>query len=97
MGAFLQVNAGSVVGVNGRAAKKFCRKLMKQDLLQLCGERMPTGWMCAGPGWAPCADDVVRGMGREYAERIFVENPREDCDCAANKRMTEKRSWRNKR
>ena len=28
------------------------------------------------PRLGACADEVVRRMGREYAERIFVENPR---------------------
>ena len=75
MGAFLQVNAGSVVGVNGRTAKKFCRKLMKQDLLQFVGtdaHRIDV----RRPMLSPCVDYVVRKMGKEYAKKIFIENPK---------------------
>ncbi len=75
MGAFLQVNAGSVVGANGRTAKKFCRKLMKQDLLQFVGtdaHRIDV----RRPMLSPCVDYVVRKMGKEYAKKIFIENPK---------------------
>lgn len=75
MGVFLQVNAGSVLGENGRAAKKFCRKLMKQDLLHYVGSDAHRVDV-RRPRLGACADEVVRRMGREYAERIFVENPR---------------------
>lgn len=74
-GAFLQVNAESVIGDNGRTAKKFCRKLMKQDLLHYVGtdaHRIDV----RRPMLGPCADYVIRKMGKDYARKIFIENPK---------------------
>ena len=75
MGAFIQVNAGSILGESGHGVKKFCRRLMREDLLHFVGSdahRMDV----RKPNLRPCVDYVTRVMGEDYAEEIFVENPK---------------------
>lgn len=75
LGAMIQVNAGSIVGDNGRGAKRFCRKLMKEDLLHFVGtdaHRMDI----RRPMLEPCVNYIIRKMGKDYARQIFVENPK---------------------
>ena len=54
MGIRMQVNAGSILGSNGRSVKRYCRKLMKRDLLDFAGsdahdtlQRPPSIGACA--------------------------------------------------
>ncbi len=75
-GAFLQVNAGSILGDNGSKIKRFCRKLMKRDLLHYVGSDAHRTDV-RRPILGPCADYVVRKMGKDYAEKIFIENPKQ--------------------
>ncbi len=75
MGAFIQVNAGSIIGDGGRNVKRFCKKLMKEDLLHFVGtdaHRIDI----RRPIIKPCVDYVIKKMGEDYAREIFVENPR---------------------
>lgn len=76
MGAKIQVNAGSIIGEYGRKPKKFCRSLMRENLLGFVGsdahntsDRAPNIGICAGY--------VAKKMGEEYARRIFHDNPME--------------------
>lgn len=75
MGALMQINADSILGKNGLGAKNYCRKLMKYDLLHFAGSD------CHGStsritriGEAFCY--VTKKMGNDYANEIFVNNPR---------------------
>lgn len=74
MGAFIQVNAGSITGDDGRKVKSFCKKLMKNDFLHFIGtdghdvKERP-------PHMAACAAYMEKKMGAEYTRRILVENP----------------------
>ena len=73
MGAKLQVNVESILGKYTWGAKRYCRKLMKEDLLSFVGSdshntktRIPN----IGAGVA-C---VSKKMGEAYANRIFHDN-----------------------
>ncbi len=75
-GARIQVNAGSILGRSGKKIQKFCRRLMKYDLLSYIGsdahdvtERPPR--------MGECASYLEKKMGRDYAEQILVRNPSE--------------------
>ena len=75
-GARIQVNAGSILGRDGKQIQKFCRRLMKYDLLSYVGsdahdtaERRPR--------MGECASYLEKKMGRDYAEQILVRNPAE--------------------
>lgn len=74
MGAQIQIGASSIVGENGFIMKKFCKKLMKMDLLHYVGsdahnltDRKP----CMGK----CAAYMQKMMGRAYTRRIMNRNP----------------------
>lgn len=74
LGAEIQVNADSVLGMDGRAVKKFCKKLMKADQIDYIGSDVhDTKNRASHIG--KCAKYVERKMGTDYAVRIFYENP----------------------
>ncbi len=83
MGARLQVNVESILGKYTWGAKRYCRKLMKEDLLGFVGSdshntktRIPN--IGAGAAY------VSKKMGEAYAERIFHDNPMEILRDAGN-------------
>lgn len=74
MGALIQLNAGSVIGEEGWKIKKFCLELMKKDLVDFIasdthniGDRKLN--------LKKSASYVLNKMGKQYAERIFFNNP----------------------
>lgn len=74
MGAYMQVNADSILGKSGFYTKRFCRKLMKEDLLHFVGSD------CHDSQYRICRTGeayrkVASKMGQEYADKIFIENP----------------------
>ena len=75
LGATIQINADSVLGYDGRKIKKFCLDLMKQDYLDFVASdahNMDERKMHLGKS----ASYIEKKMGKEYAKRIFLENPR---------------------
>lgn len=75
MGVCIQVNTDSITGKDGSAPKKFCRNLMKEDLLDFVGTD-GHGKNKRVPEIAKCYRQVAKNMGAEYADRIFIENPK---------------------
>lgn len=76
MGAKIQVNAGSIIGESGRKTKKFCRSLMKENLLGFVGSDAHNT-RDRVPNIGVCAEYVAKKMGEEYVRRIFHDNPLE--------------------
>ena len=75
LGAQIQINADSVLGYEGHTIKKFCAGLMKDDLVDFIGSdahNLEGRKMNLGK----CAIYVRKKMGQDYAEEIFVDNPR---------------------
>lgn len=80
LGARIQVNADSVLGYEGRKIKKFCLDLMEQDYLDFVASdahNMNKRKMHLGEG----ASYIEKKMGKEYAKKIFLENPRSIWNC----------------
>ncbi len=79
MGAGIQINADAVLGEDGRAAKKFCRKLIKEDLVDYIGSDAHN--MKDRP---PRMGEVIRLLrkkaGEGYVEHIFHDNPQRIID-----------------
>ena len=76
MGAYIQMNADSISGVEGWGMKRFCKKVMKQNLLHFVGsDAHNTG--DRKPQMGRCAQYMEKTMGREYADKILIRNPRE--------------------
>ena len=75
LGAQIQINADSVLGYEGHTIKKFCAGLMKDKLVDFIGSdahNLEGRKMNLGK----CATYVRKKMGQDYAEEIFVDNPR---------------------
>ena len=74
MGALVQLNAGSVLGEEGWKLKLFCLDLMKKDLVDfIASDTHNTSDRKLN--LKKCASYVTKKMGKQYAERIFFNNP----------------------
>lgn len=74
LGACIQVNADSVLGRQGWKQKRFCRELMKKDLVDIiASDAHRAEWRV--PDLGDCRAYVTRKMGRSYARRIFETYP----------------------
>lgn len=76
MGAYIQVNAGSILGEHGRKCKKFCSRLRKEDLIHLIGSDAH-GDQVRPPRIGACAAYLKKKCGSAYVEQIFCANPGE--------------------
>lgn len=75
LGARIQLNAGSVLGEEGWKQKQFCQQLMKNgavDFIASDTHNLSSRKM----NLKKCASYVSRKMGKRYAQKIFIENPR---------------------
>ena len=73
MGAYLQVNTGSITGSYGRSVKKFLREVLKAHLVQLVGTDA-LGSERRTPKMQEAYKEVVKRCGEEYADQIFGQN-----------------------
>lgn len=73
MGAYLQVNTGSITGRYGRSVKKFLREVLKAHLVQLVGTDAH-GSERRTPKMQEAYKEVVKRCGEEYADQIFGQN-----------------------
>lgn len=74
MGAFIQVNAGSVLGECGWKMKKLCLEFMKNDVVDFIASDTHNT-ESRKQNLQKCSYYVLKKMGRQYAKRIFYENP----------------------
>ncbi len=74
MGAYIQINAGSVMGQYGFDAKQFTRRLLTQRLVHFVATDAHNEKKRA-PRLKKCAKYISRRYGKKYARQIFVENP----------------------
>lgn len=74
MGAFIQINADSILGKDGFGRKLFCKKLMKMDFIHFIGSDAHDPHH-RKPMMGKCAKYLTKIMGEEYARRILAENP----------------------
>lgn len=76
MGVYIQMNAGSIVGEEGLAWKRFCKKAMQRDLLHFVGSDAHD-LKNRKPNMEKCARYMHRVMGADYRDQIMIMNPRE--------------------
>lgn len=74
IGAKTQVNTSSITGQDGFGIKRFCKKLMKEDLLHFVGTDAH-GCKKRVPQMQEAYNYVSKKMGEDYAKEIFVLNP----------------------
>lgn len=76
MGAKMQVNAESIIGKSGWNMKRYCRSLMKEDMLDFVGSDAH-GTSRRAPRMGECAEYMEKKMGSAYTEQILIKNPSE--------------------
>lgn len=74
MGIYVQVNASSITGKNGRFIKGAVKKMLKRNLVHLVGSD-GHDLQKRKPVLIDAVKDVKRHYGWDYAERIFISNP----------------------
>lgn len=73
-GAYIQVNASSILGKEGFKQKGFCKKLLKEGFVHFIGSdahdlrRRPP---CLGE----CADYLEKKTGKENVRKLMINNP----------------------
>lgn len=74
LGAKIQLNAESIIGLEGRRIKKFCKKMMKENYLYAVGSDSHD---CSKrpPYMGRCAVYLEKKMGSDYAHRVMIDNP----------------------
>lgn len=73
-GAYLQVNAGSIIGQNGWNKKRFCKKLLREKCVHFVGSdahNMRSRVPCMGA----CAEYLKKKIGQEETKRLLSRNP----------------------
>lgn len=74
MGAYIQLNAGSIMGESGFGIKRFAKGLLKKELVHFVAtDAHDTSGR--KPELKKCADYITKKYGQMYAQRIFEENP----------------------
>ena len=74
-GAYIQINADSILGLAGKAAEKFCKKLLKHEWADIVASDAH-GIKNRASHLGECREHVVKKYGEEYAELLFEHNPR---------------------
>lgn len=74
-GAYIQVNADSILGMAGKTGEKFCRKILKKGWVDIVASDAH-GKDVRACHLKECKEYVARKYGEDYAERIFCDNPR---------------------
>jgi len=73
-GAYLQVNAASILGREGIQQKWICKKLMKRDLVHIvASDAHHIDYR--SPDMGVCAAYIEKKMGETYALKILCTNP----------------------
>ena len=75
LGAKIQVNAGAIMGKQGRSVRKFCKKLLDESLVDYIASDTHDE-VYRPPNLKKCAGYIERRYGKEYAHRIFIDNPK---------------------
>lgn len=74
LGAYIQVNADAVLGKQGGEVKRYCRKLLKENVVDFIASDAHD-LKRRKPDLEKCAMYVEKKFGEQYAKRIFVMNP----------------------
>ncbi len=73
-GAYIQVNADSILGLDGKVGEKFSRKILKKGWADIVASDAH-GVDKRACHLGDCMEYVTRKYGEEYAELLFDENP----------------------
>jgi protein-tyrosine phosphatase len=73
-GAYIQINAGSILGENGWMTKRFCTKLLREQTVHFIGSDahdLRRRTLCMDS----CAEYLKKKIGQAETERLLLENP----------------------
>ena len=74
MGAYVQVNASSVIGEDGRTVKAFCKRIIKDQQVHLIASDAHDCKRRA-PNLGACAQYLSKKFGDAVAEKLLITNP----------------------
>lgn len=74
LGAYIQLNARSVLGKSGLETKHFCQKLLKDGLVHFIASDAHDP-VHRTPELSKCVRYIEKKYSRSYAEQIFYKNP----------------------
>lgn len=74
LGAKMQLNAESIIGLEGWKIKRFCKKMMIEDYLYAVGSDAH-GITRRPPYMRRCAVYIEKKMGNDYAQKVMIDNP----------------------
>ena len=74
MGALIQINADSVLGIDGRMFKRYTKKLLKAGLVDVIGSDSH-GTKERVCNLKKCYEYVAKKYGEDYAEEIMHTTP----------------------
>lgn len=74
IGALIQNNADAVLGLEGRGPKKFCKKLLKEELTDIIASDSH-GIHSRSCNMGKCYEYVAKKYGSDYADELFLHNP----------------------
>jgi protein-tyrosine phosphatase len=75
MGAYIQVNANSIIGKSGGRSKKFTRNLLQRDMVHFIGTDSHN-MNSRSPSIKKCVNHINKRYGTTYLEKWLVDNPR---------------------
>ncbi len=73
IGAMIQVNADAILGLDGRGAKKFCKKMLKNEMVDFVASDSH-GIQNRVCNLEKCFQYVRKKFSDDYARKIFEEN-----------------------
>jgi protein-tyrosine phosphatase len=74
LGAWIQLNADAVLGMEGLSAKRYCRKMLQARYVDVIASDSH-GISERACHLGKCRDVVSKKYGQEYAKRLFQDNP----------------------
>lgn len=74
LGAYVQMNAGSITGEWGYSIKKNCMGLLKRELVHFIGTDAHRAEGKRAPHMRRCAAVLEKQVGSSYAERLLFQN-----------------------
>lgn len=74
LGAWIQLNADAVLGLEGMGPKKFCKKMLKAGYVDVIASDSH-GIEKRACHLGRCREVLSKKMGEEYAQRLLCDNP----------------------
>lgn len=74
MGALIQVNADSILGLEGFKTKRLCKKMLSQEWIDIVASDSHD-MTARASHMKQCKINLEKRYGEEYADQLFIQNP----------------------